>query len=50
MLCIGIALPAIPGVPNMPVLALFCMAEAETICAEDILEIPAITLSLAAWS
>lgn len=48
IVCIGTALPAIPGVPNM--LALCCMAEAETICDEDMVEMSSMTLSLAAWS
>jgi hypothetical protein len=48
IVCMGTALPVIPGMPNM--LGLLCITEAETIWADDMLEIPAITLSLAAWS
>ncbi len=44
MACMGIGFPVIPG-PNM---CLFCMAVADTICEDDIVDILARTLSFAA--
>ena len=47
MACIGIGFPVIPGVLNIP---LFCIAVADTIWDDDIEDMLANTLSLAAWS
>lgn len=48
MVCIGTAFPAMPGVPNIRAEAVFCNTDAETICAEDMLDRPAKAFSLAA--